>query len=443
MSLLKMLAQKLGLPSAQPTTAPTIDELGTVVRALREKVEDKQFNTLLEGAIAGMPTEREAVVYAKGGDIYLGRMKVKSVDSWRRFGRQKGYKHLYKGFAYQGNERVQVIVFDNKVWDSQEIQKRKANGFLGIRFYDLTSGEERQMTEARKGERWASPVGGWESDKVREVKDDFYDEMGREKYLYLGIDKRMPIHYKKAKEFFAAGDLFNAKQHARAYLSFVPEGYGTKEQAAEMEKIRDAEVKAEQRSDASANSRWALELRHVLRMAEVKSTPIKAMFDGKEHDVTLVRDGGRYHFMSKGENPVQVGPRFGWRDVKSFDASTTPITIELSEMLSEDIDLMWKPGEQSGDHEDLGVNDVVKVKFDVLRKMKGALPPYESLVRTILNHGGGSARILRIRDGEAQIIGSEMDKHLGPVMVPLAALRKARAFVAGAGQTGSQQRVGV
>ena len=266
MSLLSNLAQKIGILTAKTTTRPKLGELGLVVRSLREKVENRQLNILLEGAIAGMPTEREVVVYAKGGDSYLGRQGVRSVDFWRRFGRQRDYKYLYKGFAYYGNERIQVVVFDDKVWDSQEIQKRKANGFLGIRFYDLISGEERQITELRD----------------------------------------MP-----------------------------------------------------------------------------------------------------------------------------FGAKT-----KLVKKQAEGINSMRKLGEQSGDHEDFGVNDLVKVRFDVLRKKKGLLPPYENLVRTILNHGGGSARIISIKDDEAEIIGNEKDKYLGSVKVPLSALRKVRAFVAGGGQIG-------
>lgn len=75
--------------------------------------------------------------------------------------------------------------------------------------------------------------------------DDFYDASGKPKYDYMGISERMPIHYQKAKEFFAAGDWFNAGQHARKYLSFASEGYGKPDEIKEMESIRDESMEKE------------------------------------------------------------------------------------------------------------------------------------------------------------------------------------------------------
>lgn len=52
-----------------------------------------------------------------------------------------------------------------------------------------------------------------------------YDDFGDGKYDYLGVDKRIPLHAQKAKEFFLAGNFFNAGQHARTVISLGATGW--------------------------------------------------------------------------------------------------------------------------------------------------------------------------------------------------------------------------
>lgn len=46
-----------------------------------------------------------------------------------------------------------------------------------------------------------------------------YDDFGDGKYDYMGIQKRIPLHAKKAEEFQKKEDGFNARSHARACLA--------------------------------------------------------------------------------------------------------------------------------------------------------------------------------------------------------------------------------
>jgi hypothetical protein len=68
-------------------------------------------------------------------------------------------------------------------------------------------------------------------------KDDFYDSHGKEKYQYLGMAERVPIHVKRAKEFLAWKDYFNASQHAKTVISFAGHGYVGKKNYDEMVKV--------------------------------------------------------------------------------------------------------------------------------------------------------------------------------------------------------------
>jgi len=100
-----------------------------------------------------------AIVYAKGGEVYLGRFSSNTPSFWKTFGRPHARSwtretglargaHLgtwmYIGHRFEGKhpvgvEKQQVVVFDDKKWDAAEIARRKANGLLGIKAYPLYS----------------------------------------------------------------------------------------------------------------------------------------------------------------------------------------------------------------------------------------------------------------------------------------------------------------
>ncbi len=82
----------------------------------------------------------ETIVYAEGGIDYKGRMGIYPVTYWKKLGYSLRQEWLYKGFRYFGGEKSQVVVYDSDSWDGQEIARRKANGFLGIRSYYLGRG---------------------------------------------------------------------------------------------------------------------------------------------------------------------------------------------------------------------------------------------------------------------------------------------------------------
>lgn len=141
--------------------------------------------------------------------------------------------------------------------------------------------------------------------------DDFYDEQGKAKYQYMGISERMPIHYQKAKEFYKAGDTFNAGQHARKYLSFAPEGYGKPEEVKEMEEIRDACMSAEASSKklaAEQSFEFGLEDADNIRKA-------KEAIKGVGIPYTITYGGGITYFMFNNKADVDKATRLISRDV--------------------------------------------------------------------------------------------------------------------------------
>ena len=78
------------------------------------------------------------IVYGKGGDLYLGYFPYeKPVSYWVKEGKKKGYKWMYKGFRRFLGIKDQVVVFDDCRWDEKEIKRRRNNGFLGIKVYQL------------------------------------------------------------------------------------------------------------------------------------------------------------------------------------------------------------------------------------------------------------------------------------------------------------------
>jgi len=87
----------------------------------------------------------KTIVYGDGGDKYFGEHEVKPLGYWKKFGKKRGYKFLYKGYRVLGGKRDIVVVFDNELWDKKEIEKRRKNGFLGIRCYELRKSEEDEV----------------------------------------------------------------------------------------------------------------------------------------------------------------------------------------------------------------------------------------------------------------------------------------------------------
>lgn len=83
------------------------------------------------------------IVYRDGGKIYLGEHSIQNLSYWKWYGIQKNQKYMYKGYKYHDNKKDIVIVFDNKLWDISEYQRRKGNGFLGIRRYETKEGGRR------------------------------------------------------------------------------------------------------------------------------------------------------------------------------------------------------------------------------------------------------------------------------------------------------------
>ena len=75
------------------------------------------------------------IVYTDGGDTYLGEYKDRSLKYWKQTGYIRDFKFMYKGYRYFDGNKDVVIVYTNKNWDKDEIAKRKANGFLGVKQY--------------------------------------------------------------------------------------------------------------------------------------------------------------------------------------------------------------------------------------------------------------------------------------------------------------------
>ena len=73
------------------------------------------------------------IVYTDGGDTYLGEYEDESLKYWKQTGHIRDFKFMYKGYRYFDGKKDIVIVYTNKDWNVEEIAKRKANGFLGIK----------------------------------------------------------------------------------------------------------------------------------------------------------------------------------------------------------------------------------------------------------------------------------------------------------------------
>lgn len=85
-----------------------------------------------------------AVVYADGGNKYLGRFPASHPFFWEEYGRKRKLGswahvgHKYEGKDPVGLEELQVVVYDDHPWPPAEIARRNANGFLGITAYRLS-----------------------------------------------------------------------------------------------------------------------------------------------------------------------------------------------------------------------------------------------------------------------------------------------------------------
>lgn len=81
------------------------------------------------------------LVYKNGGEGYLGEWEKKSLYHWKELGKELNQKYMYKGYRDTGLfehwKRDIVVVFDIVKWSGAEKKRRKANGFLGIREYEL------------------------------------------------------------------------------------------------------------------------------------------------------------------------------------------------------------------------------------------------------------------------------------------------------------------
>jgi hypothetical protein len=81
--------------------------------------------------------EKNTVFYINGGDKYVGMTKNDTMRNWRSLAKKWNYKYIYKGYRYFDNEREQVVIFDDKCWTNAEIEKRKKNGFKGIKCHSI------------------------------------------------------------------------------------------------------------------------------------------------------------------------------------------------------------------------------------------------------------------------------------------------------------------
>jgi len=80
----------------------------------------------------------KTIIYRKGGEIYLGEHEPQKLSYYQHLAKEvykEGY--FYKGYRYYGGEKDFVVVFDNKKWDIGEMARRKENGFLGIKCYEV------------------------------------------------------------------------------------------------------------------------------------------------------------------------------------------------------------------------------------------------------------------------------------------------------------------
>lgn len=61
--------------------------------------------------------------------------EIKTLSFWKDYGKDLKYNWLYKGYRRWGNITDQVIIFTNRPYPKQEIERRRGNGFIGIKEY--------------------------------------------------------------------------------------------------------------------------------------------------------------------------------------------------------------------------------------------------------------------------------------------------------------------
>ncbi len=79
----------------------------------------------------------ETIVYLDGGEHYFGRFSDIPLKDWILFGIDRNQNYLYKGYRHFDNKTDSVVVFTKERLRPDEIDKRRRNGFLGIREYVL------------------------------------------------------------------------------------------------------------------------------------------------------------------------------------------------------------------------------------------------------------------------------------------------------------------
>ena len=75
------------------------------------------------------------IVYLKDGDSYLGEHGDHRIDYWIKFGQDKNQNWMYKGFNYYSYTKRQVVVYSEMGWSKEEMDRRRHNGFQGIKEY--------------------------------------------------------------------------------------------------------------------------------------------------------------------------------------------------------------------------------------------------------------------------------------------------------------------
>lgn len=430
--------------------APTAEQVGRVVKGLLEKISDPKLNAQLDEAVAGMPTEKEVIAYAQGGDVYIGRRPVQSLASWKKYGQEKKYKYLYKGFAYHGNERAQVVVFDDKTWDAQEIQRRKTNGFLGIHFYDLTTGEDRQVTEDV-----LASVAAWkrkmvpgtklvlvsrdgqklnQSREVTEVTSNgvaFKGEgIGGKGISWLAFPKAS--HIKFIDNGFEVGGLVykfvDGESVAESEVSDVVMGRRVSYTPIFLHK--DAESLKEKIKEG-LSAPWKQVQYSTLGGDERGSFLIAVSLDKKENWQNGYLENSRYarfHLSNTGELENFSGSgmgRFRKSRVKDVDSAIAKINSFIEGQAK---------SKSMSESEEINVGDTVKVDMGVVTKYDN-LPQYLGLVRAAIKNGGGRVEVADIENGKAEIVGGPREKFLGGPWVPIEALRKMGATLAGGGES--------
>ena len=77
----------------------------------------------------------KTIIYRDSGNIYLGEHSMQDLSYWKWYGEQKNERYMYKGYRYLGDKKDIVIVYSRRRWNNKEVERRKSNGFKGIKEY--------------------------------------------------------------------------------------------------------------------------------------------------------------------------------------------------------------------------------------------------------------------------------------------------------------------